>query len=398
MPGPKGNAGSNGTDGSDGIDAFTVLDDNFTMPAELATATAVVADARWMVAGQMVFMRGCGYLTVTTVTDSTHVVLLNPENTATGAYTTNVPAGTVIPLGATISPAGVQGAAGTDGTSGAPDDAGYVTIQAEAGLSGEFNLGALTTGLLKHVVAAGVSTPATAADGTDYLSPTTGCAKADNLAGLADAAISRTNLGLGTVAVKDYGVADGNAVVVDDAAFTSGQPLLATVNGIESVTPAAFAAATGIGSGSYALYQYKVASGTGSGTWTQGAFQTAPLNTEVVDTGGIISVAANQLTIPTGVYRIHAIVPGYMVDEFITRLYNITDGTVEFYGTTAKAASTDATTACSHLLGRLTVAGGPKVYEVQGRCTLTNGTSGWGAPTSMGVDEVYVTIELTKEV
>lgn len=52
---------------------------------------------------------------------------------------------------------------------GAPDSAHYVTTQAEAGLSAEFNLGGLTTGLLKHTVAAGVSTPATASEGTDYL-------------------------------------------------------------------------------------------------------------------------------------------------------------------------------------------------------------------------------------
>lgn len=52
---------------------------------------------------------------------------------------------------------------------GAPDSAHYVTTQAEAGLSAEFNLGGLTTGLLKHNVAAGVSTPATASEGTDYL-------------------------------------------------------------------------------------------------------------------------------------------------------------------------------------------------------------------------------------
>lgn len=54
----------------------------------------------------------------------------------------------------------------------APADAHFVTSQAESGLSNEVNLGALTTGLLKHTVSAGVSTPATAVAGTDYNSPT----------------------------------------------------------------------------------------------------------------------------------------------------------------------------------------------------------------------------------
>lgn len=51
---------------------------------------------------------------------------------------------------------------------GAPTDAHYVTTQAESGLSNESNLGALTTGLLKHTVTGSVSTPATAVAGTDY--------------------------------------------------------------------------------------------------------------------------------------------------------------------------------------------------------------------------------------
>ena len=65
----------------------------------------------------------------------------------------------------------------SDGTasvssSGASTAASYVTTQAEGGLSAEFNLGSLTTGLLKHSVAAGVSTPATAVAGTDYMNTT----------------------------------------------------------------------------------------------------------------------------------------------------------------------------------------------------------------------------------
>lgn len=51
--------------------------------------------------------------------------------------------------------------------------AAIVTAQAESSLSAEVNLGALSTGLLKHSVSGGVSTPATAVSGTDY-APATG--------------------------------------------------------------------------------------------------------------------------------------------------------------------------------------------------------------------------------
>lgn len=53
----------------------------------------------------------------------------------------------------------------------APASGSYWTATSEAGLSGETNLGALTTGLLKHTVAAGTSTPATATAGVDYSAP-----------------------------------------------------------------------------------------------------------------------------------------------------------------------------------------------------------------------------------
>lgn len=64
----------------------------------------------------------------------------------------------------------------TPASGGAPTTAHYVTTQAESGLSAEANLGALTTGLLKHSVSAGVSTPATAVAGTDYAAAPTGSA------------------------------------------------------------------------------------------------------------------------------------------------------------------------------------------------------------------------------
>lgn len=51
----------------------------------------------------------------------------------------------------------------------APIAANYWVSQSDTDLTNEVDLGALTSGLLKHTVAAGVSTPATAIAGTDYL-------------------------------------------------------------------------------------------------------------------------------------------------------------------------------------------------------------------------------------
>ena len=64
-------------------------------------------------------------------------------------------------------------AAGDCGTAtAAPLDAPYwIAGPANATLSAEVNIGQLTSGLLKHSVSGGVSTPATAVAGTDYLVP-----------------------------------------------------------------------------------------------------------------------------------------------------------------------------------------------------------------------------------
>lgn len=83
------------------------------------------------------------------------------------------------------------------GAPGAPTNSPFVTYTADATLTNEFNLGALTTGLLKHTVAAGVSAPATAIQGTDYYEPGgTDVAVADGGTGASTAADARTNLGL----------------------------------------------------------------------------------------------------------------------------------------------------------------------------------------------------------
>lgn len=62
-----------------------------------------------------------------------------------------------------------NGTWGSGGNAASADH--FVTTQAESDLSNEFSLGSLTTGLLKHSVSAGVSTPATASAGTDYVAP-----------------------------------------------------------------------------------------------------------------------------------------------------------------------------------------------------------------------------------
>lgn len=179
VPGPAGTAGASGVDGADGSDAFSITTAAFTMPASSASVSVTVDDNGWMsataagVSGQVVHVQNAGYMFVASKTGSTTISLTNL------GYTGNAVAGVAIPSGSRVAPAGLQGVAGTNGTSGAPVDAAYLTTQTNGTLTGFVSLGALTTGLLKHTVAAAVSTPDTAIDGTDYLSPATGLEPSD---------------------------------------------------------------------------------------------------------------------------------------------------------------------------------------------------------------------------
>jgi hypothetical protein len=96
---------------------------------------------------------------------------------------------------------GGTGPAGADG-SGAPTDAPYLTTAAVTGLSAESNLGALTTGLLKITVSAGIATPSTAVAGTDYVVPS------GNITG--SAATLTTPRAIGNVSF------DGSAAIVPE--------------------------------------------------------------------------------------------------------------------------------------------------------------------------------------
>lgn len=105
VPGIEGPTGSNGTNGTNGVNAFTVLTQPFTIPALNTSSTAFVANSSWMVLGQKVFS-GDG-----TNQGSFEVTSL-PGTTSVGlkflGFTGDSIAGSIIALGAGVSPSGVE--------------------------------------------------------------------------------------------------------------------------------------------------------------------------------------------------------------------------------------------------------------------------------------------------
>lgn len=112
VPGAPGVDGTNGTDGEAGENAFTTTSAQFAMPAEGATVSVLMGSTAWLVLNQPLAVQTAGTMLVNSITNSTTAVLLNPENTGTGAYAANAAPATAIPAGSKISPSGVQGPSG----------------------------------------------------------------------------------------------------------------------------------------------------------------------------------------------------------------------------------------------------------------------------------------------
>lgn len=109
IPGPKGDPGANGTNGNNGISAFTTTTATFTQPAVGSDVSVAVADSRWCVVGEVIFVGVGGYYLCDGKADDTHVTLKNLGYTGNAAPATNVTS----PQG--VSPGGIKG---TDGASG----------------------------------------------------------------------------------------------------------------------------------------------------------------------------------------------------------------------------------------------------------------------------------------
>jgi hypothetical protein len=116
----------------------------------------------------------------------------------------------------------------------------------------------------------------------------------------------------------------------------------------------------------FARFRYEVADGANGGTATSGAWQTYPLNDEVVDDIGI-TLATNTLTIPAGVYDFFYWIAMYAVEVFASRLVR-GGSTVITRGTTGQAGSTTSAQSYSYCGGSFSLPSSSAVnieYRVQ---------------------------------
>lgn len=159
---------------------------------------------------------------------------------------------------------------------------------------------------------------------------------------------------------------------------------------------------SGPGGGLFDAYAYirdEKATNTGGGAFTNGAWRTRDLNTEVFDFGGIVSLATNQFTLQAGTYFIRASAPAYLCSTHRVRLRNITAGTTAAVGTSAyNTTSTNDGTSRSTLMARVTIAV-ETAFEIQHMCATTNAAAtGFGVASNLdSLVEVYTEVEIWRE-
>ena len=210
-----------------------------------------------------------------------------------------------------------------------------------------------------------------------------------------------------TPAIKGVaGSVSAPALTGDDAdtgiSFPSANTIKFSTNGVEriSITDAGISG-TGISAGgkfaSYAILADVKSSGTDGGTFSNGAWRTRDLNTEIADADNIVSISSNQFTLQSGTYRLVGEAIAYDIGASMLALYNVTDSSFVQKGTNAMDASYPINT-LSIVRARFTIASA-KVFELQHRCQNTYATYGFGFNSSgAGTGtEMYSIVEIFKE-
>jgi hypothetical protein len=200
----------------------------------------------------------------------------------------------------------------------------------------------------------------------------------------------------------DLSATGGGALTIDDGVTTVAGVADLTLSGATIADDGGGAATltvTGGGSSEgHILIVDSKSTGTHAGASTSGSWQTRDLNTEKYDTGSNASVAANQITLAAGTYRVRASAPAVNGGAHQARLYDITNSAVLCSGTSAYCPN-GASQSESVVIGRFTIAGST-VIELQHRVQSSQGTFGLGVSSGAQftvTEEVYATVELWKE-
>jgi hypothetical protein len=146
--------------------------------------------------------------------------------------------------------------------------------------------------------------------------------------------------------------------------------------------------------GSTATIKHTETSGTDGGTLNSGAFVTRVLN-DLVAGDTAITLSSNQITIPEGKWAISGTAETFRTGRNRLRFRNISDSTTEFEGSSIYTDVTSVGSATIPIKGQIVISAS-KTFELQHQSQLTTTGNGFGVSSSIGTEEVYVELQITK--
>lgn len=174
-------------------------------------------------------------------------------------------------------------------------------------------------------------------------------------------------------------------------------PCLSLNSGASGLTAAQLAqlVAPFVSSGPSAEIVDQKATGVNGGTFTSGAWQTRDLNTINFDPFGIIGgLAANQVTLDSGIWAILAIPPALSVNRHMSRIQNITLGTTISFGQSTDSGATQNVSISNAVVELTDVS---TLIEIQHQCAINNANVGFGRAVNFaGAPELYTIVQFTK--
>ena len=149
---------------------------------------------------------------------------------------------------------------------------------------------------------------------------------------------------------------------------------------------------------SYAIIGDVKANDVDGGTFTEGAWYTRDLNTEIADPDGIVSISNNKFTLQAGTYFIEAHAPAYKVNRHMITLYRTSAPSQAHiaYGTSMYANNDNLVNTVSVLRARVTITQATD-YEIRHQGDATNATYGFGLGANFGTTELYTVVQIYKE-
>lgn len=134
-------------------------------------------------------------------------------------------------------------------------------------------------------------------------------------------------------------------------------------------------------------------SGTAGGAATTGSWQTGVLNTKDSDLSGIATLTSNQLTLPSGTYKVNASSTFHQTSQSQIRLQNITGSSTLLPGTSVISSSSNVSV--SSVITGVIVLATTSTLSLQYQVAATTNTNDLGEPSSFGT-EVYSMAEFEK--